>query len=401
MASEEELANMQKLSNDYVPDVQGPLVGQRQSSQALIAEYAQADPVYVHKTTALPRTYSHYRTVKGDGNCGWRALAFGYFEALLRLGDSSKIAREVVRLKSLNNLLNTTGLDPDLYIDFVEVTLELLEQTATSFPCQDDGAALLNSFNDEGLTGAIITHFRLVTSAWMKTHADLYKDFLLGQTVEQYCMSHIQPFSVEIENHGLNALIDAIIKPAGMAVDVLYLDRSPGEEVNAISWQPDTPTHNPGYPHPTIRLLYRPGHYDILYKPEDLPSLPTPTFTAPQVHMMSEPVIPSAAHGSYFEQGLDLNQYFIPGLSTMGVSNMPFSTSYYPHTSAYSPMNMPTSPPVSEAYSKPVAPSGPSPTMEPSRYDAFRFSKFNLQSEYNHWPPPLEMEPCQTDAMKQ
>lgn len=59
MASEEELANLQRLSNDAVFDLEVnrlgekeliQLVGPRQSSRALTAEYAQADPIYIHKT---------------------------------------------------------------------------------------------------------------------------------------------------------------------------------------------------------------------------------------------------------------------------------------------------------------------------------------------------------------
>lgn len=67
---------------------QGPLVGEKRSSHAITEEYAKADPVYVAKTAvgisasltgliltvckALPRKFSHYRSVLGDGNCGWR-----------------------------------------------------------------------------------------------------------------------------------------------------------------------------------------------------------------------------------------------------------------------------------------------------------------------------------------
>ena len=92
--------------------------------------------------------------------CG-QALAFGYFEALLHHGDSSKIAAEIARLKSLNNLLNAVGYDEFMYGAFVDETLMLLQRTAASIPCQDDGAALLASFNDDSMTGAIITHFRV------------------------------------------------------------------------------------------------------------------------------------------------------------------------------------------------------------------------------------------------
>jgi len=48
-----------------------------------------------------------------------------------------------------------------MYEGFVDETLALLEQTAASMPCQDDGAALLASFNDDATTGAIIAHFRV------------------------------------------------------------------------------------------------------------------------------------------------------------------------------------------------------------------------------------------------
>ena len=89
------------------------------------------------------------------------ALAYGYFEALLCAGDPVRIQSEIVRLKSLNNLLNAVGNDPMLYDDFVDETLQLLEQTRVDLPCVDDGAMLLASFNDGGITGAIITHFRV------------------------------------------------------------------------------------------------------------------------------------------------------------------------------------------------------------------------------------------------
>ena len=86
---------------------------------------------------------------------------FGYFEALLRLGDPMKILAEESRLKSLSNLLNAVGFQEELYEDFVDETISLLRQTAASIPCQDNGAGLLDSFNDAGMSNAIITHFRV------------------------------------------------------------------------------------------------------------------------------------------------------------------------------------------------------------------------------------------------
>ena len=93
----------------------------------------------------------------------------------------------------------------------------------------------------------------------MKTHADEYQPFLLTGTVADYCRSSIEPYQVEIEHMGMNALIDALIKPAGFAVEILYLDRSIGTEVNSHRFEALDFVNIPVFPQaPTIRLLYRP-----------------------------------------------------------------------------------------------------------------------------------------------
>ena len=90
----------------------------------------------------------------------------------------------------------------------------------------------------------------------MKSRAHLYKDFLLDGTIDQYRAAYIDPFQVEIEHLGMQACIDAILKPVGIAVEVSYLDRSNSGEANTICWPADIIN---GRPNPTtLRLLYRP-----------------------------------------------------------------------------------------------------------------------------------------------
>ncbi|KAI9716142.1 MAG: hypothetical protein M1812_005570 [Candelaria pacifica] len=373
LQSEEELANLQKLSNEYTADVEGPLVGKRQSTQAITTEYANADPAFVRKTSVLPQKYSHYRTVKGDGSCGWRAIAFSYFETLVRLQDKERIQIEEARLKSLDNLLRSVGWEEHAYEGFVEETILLLKSIAASIPVTDGGAALLNSFNDPNISNAIITHFRLITSAWMKTHAEAYQPFVVDQTVEQYCQSEIEPFQVEIEHLGMNVLIDALIKPAGLAVEILYLDRAAGEEVNSHRFEPDLAPGAPAYGDaPTVRLLYRPGHYDILYKSEDIPSTHVflaDTFEEPYARIQSTRR-PSAI-GGILPWAAD-----IPGFSFANLpsTNLPASTiCRNPHMQDEY-MTSPTSP-MTQGYPSPSLPLSPVPSetaggsFRPSKYE--------------------------------
>lgn len=92
----------------------------------------------------------------------------------------------------------------------------------------------------------------------MKSSPEHYQPFL-SVPVREHCESQIEPYGVEIDHVGLMALIDCLILPAGMAVEIIYLDRSAGDEVNVHRFEklegegiltaPDAPV---------LRLLYRP-----------------------------------------------------------------------------------------------------------------------------------------------
>lgn len=92
-----------------------------------------------------------------------QALAFGFFEALLNSTDSDAIARETARLKSYNNQLNLVGYEPDLYMDFVQETFDLLDLIAANAGSTEGEEKLVAHFNDDGISSSIITHFRVKT----------------------------------------------------------------------------------------------------------------------------------------------------------------------------------------------------------------------------------------------
>ncbi len=155
-------------------------MGERQSSAAITTQYANADPVYRVKTAALPAKYAYFRTCRGDGHCGWRgvsplfflclpvlirpAIAFTYFEALLRVGHVTKLEDEEARLNSLGNLLDHIGYSHDIWIDFAEEAFDLLRKLADSLRAMDGAAAdiLLQTFNDVGQSMAIITYVKVM-----------------------------------------------------------------------------------------------------------------------------------------------------------------------------------------------------------------------------------------------
>ncbi|KAJ5192458.1 Ovarian tumor otubain [Penicillium cf. viridicatum] len=266
--SADEMERFQKLSNSYQPEVQGPLVSTKQSSHSIALDYSNADPTLATKTNALAITHPECRIMKGDGNCGWRAVAFGYFETLFALRDTLRIEAEIRRMKSLTTLLERIGLSDSIYEIFVDATEDVLNRTQTAIQngAQDE-SFLVEAFNEGYCSDAIITHFRILTSAWMKLNPNRYQAFL-PMPLNQYCSSRIDPVKTEIDEVGLQALIDGVIEGSGFGVEILYLDRSEGDVVTPHQLSSNSPNGA------TIRLLYRPGHYDLLYPVEALNMAP-------------------------------------------------------------------------------------------------------------------------------
>ncbi|XP_014551591.1 hypothetical protein COCVIDRAFT_112498 [Bipolaris victoriae FI3] len=400
--SDEEYAQLQKLSSEYEPEATGPLVGERQSSAAITTQYATADPVYQVKTAALPAKYAYFRTCRGDGHCGWRAIAFTYFEALVSVGDVNKFAEEEARLNSLGNLLDHIGYSRDIWIDFAEEAFELLHKLANSLRNMDGQAAdiLLRTFNDMGESMAIITYVKLLASAWVQTHADDFVHFIDNGDVRGYCANNIEPTQCEADNVGIAALAEALVKPAGFGIEVWYLDRSPGEEINRSFYsEPTDAHHRPISGAPMLRLLYRPGHYDILYKAGDVPQVqhqPVPQQQPLQVALANytDEFIPTATN-----VGDVMNM--IPGIypSSLGLGQRWTSLSYdfSPSPASHSQVTpvqpyAPTTAPISPVSSSHLDFVAPIHTSNASQYNPASHHSINLEQPPVtlpiHPPPP-------------
>ncbi|EHY56077.1 hypothetical protein HRR80_005770 [Exophiala dermatitidis] len=261
----DEMERFQRLSDQYQAELPGPLIGEKKPLSELVKEYAQADPAYVAKTTALAVSHSSYRPIKGDGQCGWRGAVFGYFEILLNSRDVGLLDQELVRLQSFEQTMRAVGVDYDIMVDMFEYTWDLFAAIKAAIERGDkDDRVLLDVMNDSGQSDSIVYHFKMMTSSFMRVQSERYEAFL-EMPVPQYCLTRIDPANQEIDHIGLQALTDAVIAPAYIALEVSYLDRSTGNEVtphqfvlNSQNW-------------PTIRLIYRPGHYDIIYKDDNKP----------------------------------------------------------------------------------------------------------------------------------
>lgn len=133
------------------------------------------------------------------------AIAFTYFEALVRLGDVNKFDEEEARLNSLGNLLEHIGYVRDIWIDFAEEAFELLHKLANSLRNMDGQAAdiLLTTFNSMGESMAIITYVKVGKHALFRQAPELITDAASCQRLDTDSRRQLQAFHRQWRRQGL------------------------------------------------------------------------------------------------------------------------------------------------------------------------------------------------------
>lgn len=148
---------------------------------------------------------------------------------------------------------------------------------------------LLNSFNDQNVSDYVVVYLRLLTSGYLQREYGFFQHFIEGgRSVKEFCqqvgfitriitMFHIEPSKSCEYKLTLNVLLSlffkevepmskesdhihiiALAQALNVSILVEYMDRGEGGTVNHHVF--------PEGGDPRIFLLYRPGHYDILYK---------------------------------------------------------------------------------------------------------------------------------------
>jgi len=237
------------MHNKIAEDVQkSPLLGDRQSVSELSSEYGADNSSYQDKIKKLSETYSSLRKTRGDGNCFFRSFGFGYLEHLMNNKEDFKKFKEKAS-KTFQKLVDLKY--PSFTVeDFFDNFMETVESVASDdFKTED----LIKTFRDDATANYFIVYLRLITSCQIQSQADHYQNFVdNGKTVVDFCKHEVEPMYRESDHIHIIALTTAL----DANIRVVYMDHS--NENLLIHNFPESTT-------PAIHLLYRPGHYDLLY----------------------------------------------------------------------------------------------------------------------------------------
>ncbi|KAI1315425.1 OTU domain, ubiquitin aldehyde binding [Mortierella claussenii] len=253
LTDEQILTQMQAIKDEEANA--HPLVDNSVDLTELGKEYENGSAAFRNKIMNLADTHDRMRRSRGDGNCFYRAFAFAWFERVMLAKNRPELhANAVKAIQESKDLLLAAQFELLAFEDFYQVTLVTLENLVQFTPEE-----LLATFQNDEVSNSIVMHFRLMASAYLKTHQEDYAPFLeFGQTMEEYCSMHVEAMGRESEE----MMLIALTKATHVSVEVAYLSgNQDADEVNFLPFLPDTAPYMP-----PLVLLYRPGHYDILYR---------------------------------------------------------------------------------------------------------------------------------------
>ncbi|CAG5129819.1 unnamed protein product [Candidula unifasciata] len=231
-----------------------PLISNLLTFDEIVEEYSDEDSVYRHKIEDLKGRYKNMRKTRGDGNCFFRAFGFSFLEKLLQDADGYKSFVDVVHKSK--DMLISLGFPQFTLEDFYDTFVDIVKQVE----CPGTVEKLLETFNDQGLSDYFVVYLRLLVSGHLQANEESYIHFIDGErTVRQFCSQEVEPMGRESDHIHIVALTKALQVP----ICVEYMDRE-GLACNAFNFNPSDATDEAD-PKPTVTLLYRPGHYDILY----------------------------------------------------------------------------------------------------------------------------------------
>ncbi|KAL8004683.1 putative Rho GTPase activation protein [Plasmopara halstedii] len=247
----------------------GPLLSDCMSMLCLKAEYVgNANANFMYGIDWLNGRYEALRRVRGDGNCFFRGFIFALCEQLLP-SEGTGIDTNAELRSHIQHKIQTSKSEL-VAIGYSDVAIDAFWETFVDYLAAMEmrsHAELVRDFQTEGGESEyLVWYMRLLTAGYMKKNEKTFQPFIEGlypgQTVAQFCAAEVEPMGKECDQPQIAALTEAL----EVGVKIEYLDGSvgPGEELQSYVCSPTLTTTKQQMP-VSITLLYRPGHYDILY----------------------------------------------------------------------------------------------------------------------------------------
>ena len=225
-----------------------PLVSEPLDVAILTNEYQNTE--YITSIVQIISKYKHIRTTRRDGNCFYRGYLFRLFEEIGVNKDSNLYTKITKVIEYSKEITGKHNYEWNVYEDFYTVFKEEIERVYT-IDKEYVKEYLKKLFENKEKGNYLIVFVRLFIAAYLKENKILYENFIFEQEFESWILKEVETVDNECDQIQIMAIVNAF----DIGVTIEYLNVS---NVDTIMF-PEGNNNN------FIKLLYRPGHYDILY----------------------------------------------------------------------------------------------------------------------------------------
>ncbi|CBH11241.1 otubain cysteine peptidase, Clan CA, family C65,putative [Trypanosoma brucei gambiense DAL972] len=227
----------------------------------LMIEFSDNPPMLV-KVVSLWRNeetkYKGIRYARRDGNCFYRSVVFGMHESLLNNKE-----RAGAHLERITDLSRQVVADYGNFAeDFCHPAVEMAKKIESG---ECSTVEQLYELSTNGEAEYALYFYRYAVSHHIRTHENDFLPFVVGmghETVSEFCSAEVDAVASEADN----VQVVAFAQCFDVRVIVEYVDGREGDCTTRHTFQQKDSHDANEYTTIEVTLLYRPGHYDLLYK---------------------------------------------------------------------------------------------------------------------------------------
>ena len=243
---------------------QEPLIGPLMDLSIIVEEYLNNEN-FLAKICDLSdnKKKTNMRKIRKDGSCFYRGFIYRLAEILnadKSLFGKYKLFEKISKAKPM---MLEAGFEAVVFEDFDTMFSDFMSSIQQG---QIKPADFHTAFSDKQTFDCYVMYLRFIISAYMRTHQDIFINYFESpQELLQFCNREVEPIDSEADQLQIVAVFNYFEIP----LRIFYIDNSNTDKVTCLSL-PELEDHSDevtivtdtDYP---LQLLYRPGHYDVIY----------------------------------------------------------------------------------------------------------------------------------------
>ena len=226
-----------------------PLVSDLKPTSDLQKEFENSE--YSESIKTIINKYENIRLIRRDGNCFYRAFLYRLFEEI-SLSKNENLYKNINKIiETTKDLTGRNGYDWIVIEDFYnEFNHEL--QLAFTIDINNSREFIDKLFSDKEKGNYLIVFVRLFIAAYLLENRILYQSFIFDEDFETWIHREVEAIDNECDQIQIMGIVNAF----NVCVRIETLTP---KSVDTMKFPEDSNLDV------LFSVLFRPGHYDILY----------------------------------------------------------------------------------------------------------------------------------------